>query len=300
MLAGTIVETVQDRESWLETKQDYVGASEAAAVFGVGRDSAAVLYLRKLGLMPRVELTEEMEWGLEHEEAIARVYQRRTGATIVEQQLFIRHGNLPLCATLDAVRQDGVPVQFKCVSAWNQKELGEQGTDELPEEWLIQGHQEMLLADAARSEFAVLVGGNRLKLFTLPRNERIIEAIVEEVPRFWRDCVQARRPPIETAPNPKIMHLLYPGCSGEVELDRFVAEFVDSYEKAKLESRYWKDQAAYYRGLVLHHLGEHAIGRLPDGRVLTRRVLSQPAKTLERKAYDYTGLWISEPDGASE
>ena len=72
----------------LPDRSTFIGGSEAAASVGLSRwQPAQELYLEKTGqLVPKEdrpeEVAERMEWGLEMEEAIGRVYSRRTGFKI--------------------------------------------------------------------------------------------------------------------------------------------------------------------------------------------------------------------------
>lgn len=156
---GTATAELMARPSeaeWLAARRLGIGASEAAIALGVAPyGSPHELWLRKLGRWPDVEQSEAMELGLLLEDDVAELYRRRTGRRIEREQVFLRGRQRPhLLATLDAVDSEGEVVEFKTTSAWA-REVGEEGTDELPAHWLVQAHQQMYLAQAERVRFAV-------------------------------------------------------------------------------------------------------------------------------------------------
>jgi putative phage-type endonuclease len=289
---------VIDRQAWLEERKRGIGASEAAAALGLSPfESPRELYLRKLGILPEVEETEAMRLGTLLEPVIAQEYMRRTGTVLAERQLFLRSDSSPLMATLDAVTSDWMPVEFKAVGAWSARGLGGEETDEVPEHWLIQAHQQMLLAHAWRMEFAVLVAGQRLRIFRVERDEDLCQAIVGGVQAFWNRVLTRVAPPSDARADGRILHLLYPGSEGEVELGDDEAELVDLYEEMDQDLKWVEVRRKEIRARLLEKLGNHAVGRLPDGRSLTRRHVEIGAKTISRKAYSYVSLRVNSQKG---
>lgn len=291
---GDLGTLVTDRSAWLAERKNGVGASEAAAALGMSPfESPRGLYLRKLGILPEVTETEAMRWGSLLEPVIAAEYQRRSGNTILEQQVFLKSDLSPMMATVDAMTKEGFPVEFKTVSAWTARELGEEESDQLPDHWLIQGHQQMLLTSTWRVDFAVLVAGQRLQIFTVKRDEALVDAIILGVRGFW-DCVQARRPPaLDTRADARVMGALYPGCEGEVAMTDVTQFHVDCYMQLGREARDIAADREESRALILEALGEHAVGRLPDGRVITRRMIHIAEGIVRRKATTYPRISIS-------
>jgi putative phage-type endonuclease len=284
---------VTDRTQWLEARKEGIGASEAPAALGLSPfESPAELYLRKRGRLGPTEETEAMRWGLLLEPVIAEEYSRRTGHRIVGAQLFYRDPAGPLMATIDVMTETH-PVEIKTVGAFGAKELGEAGTDQLPEHWLIQAHQQMILTGAPLIDFAILIGGQRLVIHTVQRNKELCQLIRDRVTDFWRDVRTGIPPASNARADRKIMHLLYPDSDGEITLDQDIAALVDEYVSEGDRAHALEDSKATRRAQILEALGNHALGRLPDGRILTRKIINMAEKTVTRKAYSYVGLWIT-------
>lgn len=287
---GTLV---IDRAAWLEERRKGIGASEAPAALGLSPfESPRELYLRKLGLLPEIEETEAMRLGTLMEPVIAEEYMRRTGNALAERQWFLKSDSTPLMATLDAVTTDGMPVEFKSVGLMSARQLGEEGSDEIPEHWLIQAHQQMFLASAFQMDFAVLVAGQRLRIFSVRRDEDLTEGIIGGVTAFWDRVLTRSAPPSDARADARIMHILYPGCEGEIALGEDEAELADMYEELGEDSKWIEAEHEMIRTRLLERMQNHAAGRLPDGRIITRKIVRLGAKTIERKASTYTRLWI--------
>jgi putative phage-type endonuclease len=293
------MEPVIDRAAWLERRRQTLGASDAAAALGLSPYCSPLqLYLRKIGSLPEQEETEAMRWGTLLEPLLAREYTRRTGNEVLSQQIHTTHSDYPyLSATLDGITAAGHPLEIKTIGAWNSKALGEEETDEIPEQWLVQAHVQMLLAEAERVDFAVLIGGQSFRLFHAPRNDRLIATIVPRLADFMGRIERRDPPPPDHRADAALLHILYPEAEGEIELNEDDRSLLDEYLDHGVAMECVKRVRESCRTRLLQRLGSHALGRLPDGRTIRRKVIHVPEKTFVRKAYSYTGLWIGGAKG---
>lgn len=291
----------QDRAHWLAERRQGLGASEAAAAIGLSPfETPLQLYLRKVGLLPEPEETEAMRWGTLLEPLIAEEYQRRTGARLERRQVFLRSKTTeaPIFATLDAIRDDGVPVEFKTCSAWSRSKLGEEGTDELPEHWLVQAHVQMIAAEQERVDFAVLVGGQEFRLFRVEFQAGLGMILIAELTEFWRRIERREPPPPESAADVRVMHALYPDVTGaDLVLDAEAVAIAEAYEAAGAEIKRLSESRDRLKADLLARLGSAPGGLLPDGRRITRKVVSVAEQTITRKAYAFTDLRFTKAKG---
>jgi putative phage-type endonuclease len=284
---------VTDRAEWLRARKEGIGASEAAAALGMSPfESPRELYLRKLGMLPDVEETEAMAEGSFMEPYIARRYMERTGRLITGTQLFYRSPITCLMATIDGMTDAGYPVEFKWTTRPGNLDLGEEATDDLPPHWLIQGHQQMILTGTARVDFAVKAPGRPVRIFDVRRDEELCESIIIGVRRFWADVQNRVVPESNGRADARTLHLIYPDSLGEVALDDHAARLIDDYERLGGECKALDEERAEAKAAILEILGNHALGRLPDGRCITRKVVTVGEKTYTRKGYSFTGMWI--------
>jgi putative phage-type endonuclease len=287
--------TFGDRDGWLAARTQTIGASEAAAALGLSPwESPRELYLRKRGLMPPTVETQAMRIGSLMEPVLAQLYEEETGRQILDEQVFLRSTLDPMSATLDGITDDGRIVEMKCVGGFAAKELGQEGSDEIPDHWMIQAHQQMLLHGSGQVDFAVLVGGTRFKIFEVQRNELLCEELAARIPAFWCHVEKGIAPASDGHADTRIMHLLYPGCEGEIPLDHATMVEVDLWAAARQNEQESAELKQRLKGMILDRLGNHAAGRLPDGRIITRKVVATAEHTIRRKASTSIRLYLKE------
>lgn len=201
------------------------GASEVAALVGLSFKTPIDVYRDKvLGLVEEPE-DENLaaEFGDMLEEPTAKVYAKRTGkflARVHTQQ----HPTKPLAiatpdraAFLTAVAR-GDPrrkvedlgaepverlVEVKTTASANRRDYGTPGTDEVPEEKVIQCIWQMGVArgrgsDVLCVDLPVLFRGEwgiQILDFSVQWNEAVFEGLYDTVAKFDRDHVQAKKPP---------------------------------------------------------------------------------------------------------
>ena len=293
-MTALLIDPRTDREAWLEARRSGIGASEAGAALGFSPFcSPRELYLQKLGEAPETEENEAMLWGNLLEPAIAAEYERRTGHRIAAQQVFLREevGGVPLLATLDGSVSDAHLVEIKTTSTWGGREIGEAG-DDLPEHWLLQAQQQMRVAGAERVDFAILIAGQRLEIRTVERNDAIIANMVPRLAEFWQRVQRREPPPFSSRRDRQLMHLIYPGCEGEVDLGDDLTAVADRYQTIGEELKDLEGLRVGLKAMILDRMGNASLGRLPDGRVVTRRIQNIPESVQTRKAYTFVDMRI--------
>jgi len=285
---------VTDKAAWLAERRSGIGASEAAGILGIHPYmSARSIYLDKLGQLPQEPENDAMRWGNLLEPVIAQEYERRTGNAVLEQQVFMRSEERPyLLATLDGMTAAGHPVEFKTTGIWAKAELGAEGTSDIPEHWIVQAHQQMFVSQTDRVEFAVLVGGQDFRLYEVRRDEEILGGMLPELEQFWL-AVETRTPPDRFhRADARIMHLIHPDCEGEIDLDTEVMDLVNDWLAAAAEKRLIEDRREGLKAKILDRLGPFGKGHLPDGRIVTRKIMDVAESTYTRKAYSFTDMRI--------
>lgn len=301
---STAISPDLDRAAWLDWRKGGIGSSDMPAILGVSPFKTALdVYLDKIGeSTPELE-SEVQAIGLALESGIASLYTRATGRTIERQQ--VRYTSPALSyfrATVDGETDDGRIVEFKTGGLARAAEIGEEGTDQLPNHWIIQAAHQMLVSGAEVVDFAVLTGGHALQFrtFTVERDEGLISLLNQAGREFWAR-VQERRPPEPTLPadSGHLPALLGPGA-GEIDLDDQAANLVGEYEAIGLElaeMRAIEQRRREIRDRLLLALGDHASGRLADGRIVSRKLVTVAEQVVTRKGYEYFNLSIKAPKG---
>lgn len=253
------------RADWLAARKRGLGASEVAAVLGLSPfESPLELYLRKTGQLDEPVETEAMRMGTLLEPVLEQLYTERTGRPIADRQVVLRDDTYgcPLLATLDALTADGSIVELKTTSAYNAGRIGE--GEELPEHWLLQAHQQMLLAGVDIVDFGILIGGQKFEVRTVERNQDLIDAVLPKLAAFWR-CVEDRTPPPHQSITPRLAAALHGDTGATVTASPELASLVAQYESLGRRAKELDDQRDEARSRILDALaGNTAI--LSDGR----------------------------------
>ena len=217
---------IMDRTpEWLEFRKNGIGASEIGIICGVNpyRPTTMELYHQKVGTETRNNiLNPAMFHGIYLEKYVADIWQYYDGRELgyinnydsgeVQRKARQLHGfvvnpDYPyLFCNLDRMiekgsyklRPDGTPsdeiltercpLEIKTMSSWVHKKW-DKG---IPEYYVTQIHQQMLITDTYYGEIACLIDGRDLVVFPIERNEAIINMIIEKGADFWARVLKGR------------------------------------------------------------------------------------------------------------
>ncbi|MCE5309658.1 MAG: YqaJ viral recombinase family protein [Acidobacteriales bacterium] len=178
-----------------------LGGSDIAAIVGLSPYKTPWdVFAEKTGLLDQVveETNERLKWGKLLEQAIAAGYSERTGREIEWLDRTFQHPDRPWqvgTPDFECRREDEPGGDAKNV-AWDQAHLwGEEGTDQVPQHYMIQGHWYMSLKGRRQWDFCPLFGGNDLRIYPVLYDADIEAALLEAGEKFWRDHILANVPP---------------------------------------------------------------------------------------------------------
>lgn len=234
-----------------------MGASCAGVLSGVSKYRTSwQLYHEIRGNLPPQEDNESMLWGRRLESAIIDEYQERHGVCVWTPDRLYRMREFPMIgATPDGVcqAQDGTTTLVECkCTTWRmydpencrERDCFGDGFDEVPSDYLMQVQQQMLVLNANACDMPVLFDGNRLRVYTIERDEVLCDAIRDRSLAFYEAVCRGEEPSpdMEHETTPAIMRHLYRPEPGTVmtmppnELD-VVDEYLEAKKKKKLAGR---------------------------------------------------------------
>lgn len=183
-----------DRAEWLQLRRSGIGGSDAAAVVGLSKYSTPLqVYYDKLGESDSDNESEAMYWGNQLEPVILKEYAERTGNTVLKPPGILRRKDAPfMLASLDGYTADGKIVEIK--TAGRSDGWGEPGTDEIPENYLLQVQHYMAVTGFKEADVAVLIGGQDFRLYAVPADEDLQTLLIEREAEFW-ERIKAQIPP---------------------------------------------------------------------------------------------------------
>lgn len=179
-----------------EIRKTGLGASEIAAVAGLDPFRNALdVFLDKTGQAPPFEGNEFTRWGNRLEAVIADEYADQLGVTVRSPGATLRHPTEPwILATPDRLVLTDDPtvtwgLECKARGVHQAERWGEHGTDEVPHEVAAQCHWAMGVTGLARWDVAVLIGGNDFRVYSLTRDEEILNGLIGIGRAFWFEHV---------------------------------------------------------------------------------------------------------------
>lgn len=188
---------MNDRAAWLEARRLGIGGSDCAAALGLSKwTSPLELYADKLGEGEPKQENDAMRFGTLLEPIVREEAQRRLGRTIVYGQPPVVSPLYPwMRVNLDGRISD--TVIFEAKTARSDAGWGDPGTDDIPQDYVLQNQHAMIVTGAVLVEVAVLIAGSDFRLYRQQHNPALAELIIEGERAFWQ-CVQTRTPPDPT------------------------------------------------------------------------------------------------------
>lgn len=193
----------QQRADWLQRRRQGIGGSDVAAILGLSPFKTALdIFGEKRGLIEPRE-NEAMSWGHRLEGVVAQAFTDATGIELVTpapETIPFPHPQRPWqLASPDRLTADAeAVVEIKTASYLAAEYWGASGSDDVPEEYLIQLLWYLNTLDAKRGHIAVLIGGQEFRCYTIERNPRLESVMVGRVEEFWRNHVLTGEPPPAT------------------------------------------------------------------------------------------------------
>jgi len=204
--------TVQARIDWLKQRQSGIGGSEIAAIVGLSQyRTPTQVWESKVNPVQDEETSQPAYWGTVLEDVVAKEYALRTGNKVQRLTKQMRHPDFEFAiANIDrAVINPAISgnvrwkdgklttdriLECKTANGFMAKQWGEAGTDSVPDAYLIQCQWYMGVTGASICDLAVLIGGQDFRIYTILRDDDLINDLLIQGAAFW-ELVQSRTEP---------------------------------------------------------------------------------------------------------
>lgn len=224
----------------LSKRKEGIGGSDVAAICGLSKWKTPLdIYMDKLGLSEPSEENQFTYFGNVLEPIIREEYQRRTGNRVIYDfnSPFTSSAYPWMIANVDGISLDKntrtiAVTEFKTASQYSLDQWGEEGTDQIPNEYLFQCAHYAIIAGVERVDLAVLIGGNDFRIYAYNRNEKLENKIIKVEERFWHDHVLAKVPP-EPVNSDDLLKLWPDSVSKQVVADSNILQ--KAYELSRLK-----------------------------------------------------------------
>ncbi|MCA9366722.1 YqaJ viral recombinase family protein [Candidatus Kaiserbacteria bacterium] len=277
------------------------GASEAAQACGMSRyESRLSLYISRVrGFESESSDDNDDLWlGHELEATTLRYYVRKTSANIEScVNCYISEEYPWLIATPDAMQIGDDGKRFACIDAKHtswfafKSNYGEEYTDEVPTEILLQAQQQMLVM-GVDLQYTVVFVDKKLKIFEVKRSDALCEMLIRET-RTMYSCIKEGIPPepnFDIANDVEIVKKLAveSGGSGAVTKfdDRILACYLRMKKAAEVRKKIEKIENRL-KAEVLNGFGEADVGVCGGGITLRKSIVHNSGYTKVVEPYSY-------------
>ena len=201
------------REQFLAERRTCLGGSDIGVIVGVNRwKTPYALWEEKTGRRVDDADSLPMRFGTHAEAFVASEYCRATGRRVERFNAMLRHPSAPIGGHIDrlvipegksraAVRgriSTDRGLECKTTSAYalgRDSEWGPDGSDQVPESYLLQVSTYLALTGCEFWDLACLIGNHELRVYELRRDLELVDGIIEIATKWWTDHVLADVPP---------------------------------------------------------------------------------------------------------
>lgn len=271
-------------EEWLKARQAGIGGSDAGTILGVNKwKSKTQLFFEKVNPELKQQVDNEfIYWGNVLEDVVAKEFETRTGKKVRKNNKMLRHPEHEfMLANLDRVIV-GEKALLECKTT-SQYNIDQWKDDEIPASYLCQIQHYMAVTGYEKAYIAVLCGGNQFIWKEVPRDDELIEIIINAEKDFWYNNVLAGViPEIDGSDATKdfLNHMYKDIDETEVQLSDDVETLLTALEQVKQEEKELKELKTQYENKIKHILGNNLAGKTSGYQITWK---PQVRKTLDTK-----------------
>ena len=186
-----------ENAEWHERRKSGLGGSDAPVACGISPwRTPFQLYLEKRGEGEAQPENEYMRWGKLVEPIIRQRYSDLTGMEVAVPKDLLVHPKYPwMIANPDGLLPDRV---LEIKASRTAQGWGDAGTDEIPEQYLLQVTHYMSVTGRNLADVAVLIGGSDFRVYTVELDPELEAILIDHERRFWEGVEKGEPPPLET------------------------------------------------------------------------------------------------------
>jgi len=248
---------------WHAARRLGIGGSDAAATLGLSKYRTPYqVYLEKIGEAEPQDETWEMSRGKAMEPLLRQHYANTTGRAVMVPRDAIVHPKYTFMRyNPDGLSDDGRLQEFK-TAGWG-REWGEDGSDEIPQEYIIQVQHGMIVTQRDVADCSVSIGGNKPRYFIVEADRELQEMIIESEAKFW-ELVISRTPPAPI--NNDDVARIYSRVNGEtIEATDDIAEAFGALVSIRKELKHLEENKEAMEVLIKSFMGSAEVLSAPGG-----------------------------------
>lgn len=284
-----VISTNNMNESlWLKYRNQGIGSSDAATVCGLNPfKSQLELWMEKTGRIApeNIDMTEDspLVWGTILEPIVAEHYALRTGRKVRRVNSILQHAEHPfMLANLDReiVGDDEVQIlECKTAGVYSAKHW----QNGVPEYIQLQVQHQLAVTGQLAADVAVLIGGQKLEIFRIQRDDELIANLIQLEKEFWHRVENNIPPPADSsASSSSALRQLYPHDNNEtldLTEDPNANQQFSELLTVREQLASLADKEALLKNQLQERIGDNSIAVFSDGKISWRQ--SKPSVVLD-------------------
>lgn len=258
-----------DRETWLASRKNAIGASDVATILGFNPyKSAFSLWQEMKGHITPFEGNLATRMGHFLEPLAATLYEEATGQELEDPGPYtvFEHPDMPFfrCTPDRLTKAD--PRRAVELKALGLRSLRSVDDGEAPLVYQIQLQAQLSVLGFEYGDLAIIEGNESFRIHPFERNDVVINHILERVDEFHHRLVEGNPPPVDGSESTATtLRLLYPEDNGEtVVLPSEAVEAAHQMEILKAQAKDLESQIRFFENVLKEAIGENTYG-VADG-----------------------------------
>ena len=262
-----------------EERKNFIGASDVPMILGVSPwGNALRVYKEKLGLVPSFKGNTRTRLGELLEEGLLQLTSEELGYPILPNQRRVKG----IFAANNDGLVDGLPIGVEVKTTTEEKDWGEEYTDEVPMHVLMQTQAQAYCGDLDVVYVPALVAG-RFRLYRVEREDSLIDEIVARGTQFWEEHVLKQVPPEGTDTFDTLEVARQAGKVAPIKAEDYLL-----LQELKAQEKEVKDAIESVKESIIQQMGDAEIAECEHG-LLTY-------KKQGRTNFDTKALRLEHPD----
>lgn len=286
----------------LHQRKSGIFSTDAAGCLGLSKYSSPVsIWMEKTGAANEdvsdepsessIEQTEQQAMGLIMQPVIGRLYEERTGSRLRNLDgVTMFSDSVPFMGSHFDFQVDGKKhlVEAKNFHDRRGREFGEPGSDDVPMDCLVQCLHEGFVFGAEVVDLAVLFGGQKFEIYTIPVSSDAVDMLVEKLSAFWSLVQRNEPPPPQT--NEDVRALFKRDDGTEVIADPDIERVCTSLKQMKENLKSLEESIEHGSVLLKRAIGDHCVLRAQAG-----HILATWKNNKDSSAFDKAGFMAQNP-----
>jgi putative phage-type endonuclease len=187
-----------------------IGGSDMPIIMGLSSYKTPYqLYLEKSEIVVSPDETSQYQyWGSILEGVIRDEFSKRNNVKVETPDTIVHPNYDFIRANIDGyIPEWNAVLEVKCASSFASKQWGDEGSDIIPMQYLVQVAHYCSVTNSDSAHIAVLIGGNDYREYKYVRDLDLEQYVINAAKTFW-NCVQTKTPPAAT--NQVDLRLMFP------------------------------------------------------------------------------------------